>query len=179
MPLCLWFNHFLDAFRAEILQNFLLVFWKILDIKFSFWNYLTFNLCQVGNIEKRTEKRWVYCINVSNQKKKSEFAQPLFSNLKKIRVCWTTFLPLSKSLLRVQIKRLNREFRLYGWKVQGSKFWCWKVHAWNVWAWKVHGWKVGVEKFLLDLELKLKAWGWKVQVWNVLQSLRIALSALK
>ena len=155
------------CYRAEILQNFLLVFWKILDIKFSFWNYLTFNLCQVGNIEKRTEKRWVYSINVSNQKKN--------------RVCRTTFLPLSKSLLRVQIKRLNRKFRLYGWKVQGLKFWRWKVHAWNVWAWKVHGWKVGVEKFLLDLdlELKLKAWGWKVRVWNVLQSLRIALSALK
>ena len=41
---------------------------------------------------------------LETQKKNPKFADPLFS---KIRVCRTTFLPPSKSLLRVQIKRLK------------------------------------------------------------------------
>ena len=58
------------------------------------------------------EKRWVYRIHPPiflglKPEKKSEFSKSLFSILKKIRVYRTTFLPPSKSLLRVQIKRMN------------------------------------------------------------------------
>ena len=37
MLLFCWLNHFLDS-RADICQNFELFFWKIYDIKKTFWN---------------------------------------------------------------------------------------------------------------------------------------------
>ena len=48
MPLFFWFDRSLGA-RAEICQNFSLVFWKISDTKILFWNYLTFS-CAAWNV---------------------------------------------------------------------------------------------------------------------------------
>ena len=83
-------------------------------IFFSGWRpWKNIRICRTTFLQ--VEKRWVYSMNhhffwVSSNQKNNEFAEPLFSNLNKIRVWRTTFLPSSKSLLRVQIKFLPKRF---------------------------------------------------------------------
>ena len=55
VPLFCWFYHFLDS-RAEICQIFSLLFWKIWDTKFLFWNHLTFSY-KTGEWETNNKNR--------------------------------------------------------------------------------------------------------------------------
>ena len=58
MPLFSCLDHFLDV-RAEILQIFRVKFWKILEAKKSFWNYLTFIIWSQINVRNyRTKQTW-------------------------------------------------------------------------------------------------------------------------
>ena len=79
--------HFLNS-CAEILQNFSVFFWKILDTRISFWDYLTFNSAQILSEKESGESRVSsVTLQCSNRKDPARPVLLVFCELPFFEVC--------------------------------------------------------------------------------------------